>query len=98
MDLFNYNLSTKGKIKSERALVISDILELVNGTDGIKKKLTARNCAVFLSPYPTSDLYILHSKMKLSKNPAKLFWWYVKNIEIPELNKPNQIHEDIKKH
>ena len=79
MELFNYNLPTKNeKIKSERALVISDILELVNNTKGIKKKLTARNCAVFLSPYSVSDLYVFVSKLKQAKTPASLFWYLVK--------------------
>lgn len=75
----NYELPKQNNIKSERALVISDILELANRTHGIKKKLTARNVAVFLSPFKTPDLYPLLSKMKNSKSPASLFWWYVKN-------------------
>ena len=72
----NYKLPNT-KIKSERALVISDILELVNGTKGIKRKLTARNIAVFLSPYSVSDLYVFVSKLKLSKTPASMFWYFV---------------------
>ena len=76
----------KTKITNERQLVIQDILELVNGTAGIKRKQTARNVAVYLSPYPTSDLYSLFSKMKLSKTPASLFWYYAKNI--PNKYKP----------
>ena len=67
------------KITNERQLVLSDILSLVNSTEGIKKKVAGRNGAVFLSPYKLPDLYVLLSKMKQSKNPAALFWWTVKS-------------------
>lgn len=73
----NYELP-KTKITNERQVVVGDILELVNGTHGIKRKLTARNIAVFLSPYSTSDLYAFVSKLKLSKTPASMFWYFVK--------------------
>ena len=78
MDLFDYNLPTKTSINNERASVISDILTLVNNSLGIKRKVTARNAAVFLSQYKTPDLYVLLSKMKQAKNPASLFWYFVK--------------------
>lgn len=82
MDLFGYNIEKKNGIKSERALVISDILDLANKTHGIRKKIIPRVAAVFLSPIKTPDLYVLLSNMKRSKTPAALFWWTVKPKKI----------------
>ena len=31
-----------------------------------------------LSPFKTSDLYVLLGKIGKAKNPAAMFWWYVK--------------------
>lgn len=76
-DLFG-NMPKRSNIRSERALVLSDIIEVANASAGIRKKLTARNVAVFLSPFTTSELYVLLSKMRDSKTPAALFWWHVK--------------------
>ena len=79
MNLFDSNRFIKeDAIKSERASVVSDILEAVNSTHGIRKKLTAKNCAVFLSHIKTPDLYHLLSKMKTAKSPAAIFWYFVK--------------------
>lgn len=77
MDLHTYTIGTS-KINNERALVISDILDVANKTPGIKRKITPRNAAVFLSPIKTPDLYALLSNMKKAKNPAAYFWWTVK--------------------
>lgn len=75
----DYEQPKKTKIRSERALVISDIIEVANATQGIKKKLTPKNTAVLLSPFNTPDLYVLLSKMKQAKTPAATFWYFVKS-------------------
>lgn len=68
---------TTKKIRGERDLVISDILDLYHSVP-FKRKQTHRNFAVMLSPFNVSQLYALLSNMKHAKNPAAMFWWTVK--------------------
>src|SRR3990167_1833520 len=83
---------TEKKSFSERNAVFWDIMIEYDKSPN-KKKQTIRNLNFFARYIKTKDLYHLLSRMKQSKNPAALFWYYVKPLppkkkEPPKSNLP----------
>lgn len=67
--------------KSERDLIVGDIYNFFKdkGIPLLRRgEMKMSYMGERLSPFKTSDLYPFLSKLKESKNPAALFWFFVK--------------------
>lgn len=80
-DLLTKKEDIKSGSKSERDVIVGDLFNFFEQR-GIKLlrrgKISMGHFATLLSPYPTKDLYVFVSKLREAKNPAAMFWWYVK--------------------